>query len=599
MKVKEKHKVRFLHIFFRLLPKVYSASPGRYILLMCINILHGISFGIITMKTQHFFESATDLIDKKGSLSSLLTTFAILGLAYVFSQILNGIDNYLLEDYQIRAIGCLSREFHDKISRIDPVRFENNTDLDIMTNALAGITSAVKFVRGITSISTFYIAYCAFMAVYLFSIKPILVIALLIIFIPVAFAQFIRAKVFSKMEDLSAPVRRENNYYEECIVNRDYFAETRQLGVYSFFKTKFTASLKQLNKLVLSANTKSNSVEFALKLLNAAGYLVVLYMLFSSLLSQDISVGAFAAVFGSINFIFSIMNEIVSMHIGNMANNLGTTLHYLRFMDSPERGGSDEKLPMQADIEVKNVSFSYPDRDKSDRPKAIDSVSFNIKAGETIAIVGRNGSGKSTLVHLLAGLYLANEGDICAGDVSYRDISMHCLFEKTSAVFQNYQRYKMTLRENICISRMEENVPDEKLDKVCMDSGFQADGKESRIDYNTMLSREFDGIDLSGGQWQRIAIARGLYRSGMMIFLDEPTAMIDPLDETEIYNRFGRLVKGNTAIIVTHRLGSVRFADRILVMKDGQLCGIGNHEELMQNCDEYAELYNSQKQWYV
>ena len=223
---------------------------------------------------------------------------------------------------------------------------------------------------------------------------------------------------------------------------------------------------------------------------------------------------------------------------------------------------------------------------------------MNIKKGETVAVVGENGSGKTTLVRLLTGLYLPSEGDILYGKANTKTASVHSLFKNISAVFQKYQRYQMTLRENIAISDMAGIASDAALDGICVQAGVEKTTNSFYNGYDTMLSREFDGVDLSGGQWQRVAIARSFFRSHQLIVLDEPTAAIDPIEETKIYNRFAEISKDKTAIIVTHRLGSVKLADRILVMKQGKLVEHGTHTELMEAGGEYARLYKSQEQWY-
>jgi ATP-binding cassette subfamily B protein len=213
-------------------------------------------------------------------------------------------------------------------------------------------------------------------------------------------------------------------------------------------------------------------------------------------------------------------------------------------------------------------------------------------------VVGENGSGKSTIIRLITGLYSPSQGSVTYGEIDTSTLSMKSLFSKTSAVFQKYQRYQMKLADNIGISDVTFPVKEENLDDVCTKSGLDKNASSFSEGYDTMLSREFDGVDLSGGQWQRIAIARGFYRSHDLIILDEPTAAIDPYEETRIYNEFAEIAKNKTAIIVTHRLGSVKLADRIIVMKDGAVAQIGTHEELLHTDGEYARLYKAQEQWY-
>ena len=196
-----------------------------------------------------------------------------------------------------------------------------------------------------------------------------------------------------------------------------------------------------------------------------------------------------------------------------------------------------KKAPAWGDVTLDDVSYSYPN---AERP-ALSHVSLTLRRGETLAVVGENGSGKSTLIRLLSGLYLPSEGAVLHNGVDTRNIDPGALYQNTSAVFQKYQRYQMTLRENLTISESEKPSGDALLGDICHMAGCDPNDTSFTTGYDTMLSREFDGVDLSGGQWQRIAIARGFYRSHNLIILDEPTAAIDPYEETRIYNRFAEL----------------------------------------------------------
>lgn len=224
-----------------------------------------------------------------------------------------------------------------------------------------------------------------------------------------------------------------------------------------------------------------------------------------------------------------------------------------------------------------------------------------MRAGETIAIVGENGAGKSTLVKLMLGLYTPQEGKVRFGGVDTKEVSSSAIYRGVSAVFQKYQRYKMTLADNIRISdrQAEDELSTARLDMAAAKAELAVASDVYPQGYDTMLSREFDGVDLSGGQWQRLAIVRGFYRAHDVIVLDEPTAAIDPLEETRIYRTFTEMSQDKTAIIVTHRLGSAKIADRIIVMDGGKVCEVGTHDTLLRAGGKYAEMYRAQVQWYA
>jgi len=238
-------------------------------------------------------------------------------------------------------------------------------------------------------------------------------------------------------------------------------------------------------------------------------------------------------------------------------------------------------------------TFQYP----MQKGYAIKNVSFTIPSKSTVAIVGQNGSGKTTLIKLLTGLYLATSGTVKLGKHDTKDISMQTLFKNTSTVFQNFQKYKMTLSENVSISQTDSRHDTHKVEESLKIAEFTMDDRFTS-GYDTMLSREFDGIELSEGQWQRIAIARGYFKDHTLIVLDEPTASIDPIEETQIYKKFQDISQAKTSVVTTHRLSAAKISDIILVMKDGELIESGTHEELMKLDGHYAMMYKSQAEWY-
>ena len=471
----------------------------------------------------------------------------ILGLVIIISQILNGVHNFMFDVFQNKVSGHLFKKINEKSANIDPVIYEDTELLDSINKAQKGVEGSLGLFIVLTTLFTFYLPYFLFMGIYLFTLDKILAVSLVFIFIPVAFSQLIRVKVFDKLEDEIAPIRREYDYYERCIGDREYFKETRILGSFSYFKDLYKGSMDLLGQKVWKAEKKTGLMELGMKLLTLIGYLGVLYLLFRSLFKGNITIGAFASVFASVGFMINVMEEIICMHIGNLTKELGTVRNFVDFFDLPERGGKDIELSAEDGISLKDVNFIYP----SAKNYSLKDISLEIKPKEIIAIVGENGAGKSTLVRLITGLYLPTEGAVEFGGIDTRKISAKSIYKHTSGVFQKYQKYKMNLSENITISNMESSS-DELLKLSTEKADLNIESETFKDGYDTMLSREFDGIDISGGQWQRVAIARGFYKSHNMIILDEPTAAIDPVEETRIYEKFASISKGKTSIIVTH-----------------------------------------------
>jgi ATP-binding cassette subfamily B protein len=289
-----------------------------------------------------------------------------------------------------------------------------------------------------------------------------------------------------------------------------------------------------------------------------------------------------------------MMNELICWHVATITNDIGSVNRFIHFLEYPEMSKPDKLLPQKYNIKFNNVSFKYPNSTRY----ALENINMEINNGETIAVVGENGSGKSTLVKLLMGLYEPAHGNIMYGDTDIGEINTKSINANTSGVFQNYIRYQMILSDNIIISDYKKRAPAKYLDSICNMVDIDPYTSKFPRAYNTMLSREFEGVDLSGGQWQRIAIARAYYRDHHLIILDEPTSAIDPIEESNIYNQFMKISEGNTSVIVTHRLGSVRMADKIIVLSNGKIAETGTHKELMNNNGIYRTMIKAQANWY-
>ena len=581
--------------------------PVLFISVGAVGALHGAVSGITVFVTQHFYDSVGDALAGGGTASGVYLMIAALGLTLIFRELLGGAEGFMRAYISDNSKRELAKIIHTKMARISPVCLEDTDLLEDITKAEEGAGTIMPIMNTVMGILTFFVPYFTVMGFYLHHLKPQFIIAL--VFIPVLAAQLFRVGITAKFEDTSAPFFRENNFNHWAFTARRYYKETRALGAATFFAKRYVDVLKKIDREQLKMTWKANSVEFISGFLSMGGYAVILVMLVSALLNGEITVGAFAAVFGSIDMLFRMVRDMVQNNIGQMMSNMGRAHNFIRFLDLPELEGDGAAPDYAEGITAENVSFTYPHA----KQKSVDGVSLTINAGETVAIVGANGAGKTTLVRLLTGLYPPTEGAVTVNGMDTRKIKPSDIFKGISGVFQNFQKYMMTLKENVQISDRD-NTAD--ITPVLEQAGVELNGKTFPNGAETMLSREFygrnpdgtfmltigrlqtGGVDLSGGQWQRVAIARGLYRERGVVVLDEPTAAIDPLEESRIYNQFVEISKGKTAIIVTHRLGSTKIADRVAVMDKGRIVDVGSHNELMRKNGLYAEMYKSQAGWY-
>lgn len=251
--------------------------------------------------------------------------------------------------------------------------------------------------------------------------------------------------------------------------------------------------------------------------------------------------------------------------------------------------------PLRAGVVFENVGFRYPGTERW----ALRNLSFSLPAGETLALVGENGAGKTTIVKLLTRLYEPDEGRILVDGIDLREIDLAELRQHVGAIFQDFVRYNLTASDNIGIGRVADIA--DRPGIVAAAQKSQADSVISGLPggYDQMLGLSFmSGLDLSGGQWQKLAISRAYFRDAGILILDEPTAALDARAEAEIFERFRHLSENTTTLLISHRFSTVRMADRILVLEDGQILESGSHAELMARAGRYAELFELQAAGY-
>ena len=584
-----REKISYFSMLAFLFPKCVKAAPILAVVINFVAVVHGVSHGFEMIVNRYLFDAVTEAA-KNGSPEGLLVPVLAFGALYLAKTFLNGLHNFLYYPWFQKSIGAMRILLSKKSAGLDPIAFENPELLDDIEKAKEGVSNAFNVPANYVVILTFYLPFFIVSASFLFTIKPLLLLLMIAMFVPAILMLIVRTRQYSSLEDRSAPLRRKFEYFETAVCGKESFKETRLFGAAGFFKKLYDDSLILLNKEIWKTEKKTVLTELFLRLFMLAGYFGVLVALFYYLIRGEISVGSFAAVFGSLGLICNIIEEIVVMHLGNMAKDIGKVQNLMRFLKMPERSGSDDYVNHGADIILENVSFRYPGA----AGDAVKDVCLTVKAGETLAIVGENGAGKTTLVRLICGIYLPTGGKVTIGGVDTAGLAPDRIYANTSAVFQKVQRYQMSLFDNIDIGGpggdVEESLgmADIELDREVFPDGL-----------DTMLSREFDGVDLSGGQWQRVSIARGLFRTSETILLDEPTAAIDPIEEAKTYERFAEISKDQTSIIVTHRMGSVKIADRILVLDKGGVDDIGTHDELIERGGLYAKMWRTQAKWYA
>ena len=419
------------------------------------------------------------------------------------------------------------------------------------------------------------------------------------------------------------PESRLAMYFANLLTRRDDAKEVRLFTLSRHLLSRWLGLSRRLAIERRQLETKQARLGALTSMVSAAAYSGCLLIVAGMIAGARVSVGTFSMLMQALQQfsqrIGQVMQSLSAVHEQSLylsdlyefleidvpkvqekpaapGNGRGVTARLLR-TDAPSGkvgGGAGELSSMPAlGIELIGVSFTYPG---GDRP-VLSDVTLVIRPGERIALIGENGAGKSTLIRLILGLYRPTEGKILIGGRAIEEIPRDELFRCFAAVFQEYARYQFTVADNIAFGRLRD-ATDAAIRQAAVESGADAFIQELPEGYGTLLGRPLGGVDLSGGQWQKLAIARALVRQAPVVILDEPTAALDPMAEAEVYRQFGEMTRGRTAILISHRLGSARLADRIVVLKAGKIVETGTHEELLARGGEYAGFFSLQAQWY-
>lgn len=372
--------------------------------------------------------------------------------------------------------------------------------------------------------------------------------------------------------------------------------DVRFFGIYPWLKGKFRGMMNRYLKQKNDITAKHTLWNAVADLFRNGVYVVVLLITAARIFeSPEVGIGAFMLV-------FTLAGQLqeISAKIFVTAAQFSNDVRYMQdffYLDELEYEQRDSNaVPREKfDIVFENVSFTYPNTERV----ILHNLSVRINQGEKVAIVGENGSGKSTFVNLLTAMYEPDSGRITMGGEDVH-VNLSATRKTLSAIFQDFAHYEATIRDNITVSDASRNAADKEIYALARLTGVE-----------DVLSEQPDGLDeivgtfsptgnnLSGGQWQKVAITRCAYRgNAKIVILDEPTAALDPIAETELYRNFAALTGDRTAILISHRLGITQLVDRILVFDDGRIVEDGNHKTLVSNGGLYAKMYYAQAQWY-
>jgi len=439
----------------------------------------------------------------------------------------------------------------------------------------------------------------AFLAAGLMAFNPWLILLLLVAIVPAFLGESYFNDRSYALTRGQTPERRELDYVRYLGASDETAKEVKIFNLSGFLINRFkTLSNKfYTDNKKLSAKRAAWGTFFAL--LGSAGYYAAYVVMIMKTVEGVLTIGTLTFLAGSFRQLRSLLENILSRFTSVSQGAIYLRDFFEFFEIEPKIKLAAKPLPFPNPIKqgftFENVGFRYHNSDKW----ANRHLSFTLHKGEKLALVGENGAGKTTLVKLLARLYDPIEGRILLDGIDLREYDIMELRRNTGIIFQDYLRYQMSFAQNIAVGNITEQDNRPLIEIAAEKSLANLLAKKLPQQYDQALGRRFNnGVELSGGEWQKVALARAYMKDAQLLILDEPTSALDARAEYEVFQRFADLTKGRSAVLISHRFSTVRMADRILVLDKGQLVEMGSHEELLQQNGRYAELFHLQAKGY-
>ncbi len=586
---------------------VFSSAKVMCGIFLSLAIILSILQPITALLWGKYIDGATNYAQNSHTNTNLFTELVVILILYWFTSFINNLLNRYLygsedierlskvQDHRLQEKFCA--KLFKKISLLYPDYMEVpkiNEMISRSFSSIAGEYSSLQrgvIIQGYVIIAKTISVIIVASSLYIF--HPILCFIVLAAPIPTLYTTFIGNELRFRFSRDNSKILRQANYYQNILLNTSA-KEVKVLNLFDFFFDKWQVLADDY--VIKEKKNLSNIFAISLASSFVTNIVGISANVFAIVLTTQgtITIGSLAAVLALNGTLMGSTSQLFSS-IASFISKKNETAQFFEFIDLQEQlhkiSTEFEKVNLEKieTIQTKNLCYRYPLTDEY----KIKNVDFTIEKGQKIAFVGANGAGKTTFVKLITGLLQPSSGDVFVNNINANNLDYKDKYSALSLVLQQSSKFTtFTISDNVFFGDVHKERNEEQIDNALSFAGF------SGHDKNSKLGKDIGGTDLSGGQWQKLAIARSYYRNKDFIVLDEPTSNLDPIAETEVLKKYLEMTKGNTVILITHRMSVASIADKIVVFKDGEIVETGTHEELISNNAEYASLYSVQSQWY-
>jgi ATP-binding cassette subfamily B protein len=516
--------------------------------------------------------------------------FALASLAAMLGRALCFFDTVLADKFTRH----ISTRIMEHASRLDLIRYEDPLFYDKMERARAQGTDRVMLVQMMGRLVQDLISAVA-LAVGIGFFSPWLLVFLIVCVVPAFLGETHFAFLGYSLSFEQTPARRQMEYLRILGGSRESAKELKLFGLGPFLVGRYKVLSDELHRQNVGLAKRKLIFGAFLTLLGTLGYYGGYAFVIYQTVIGVLTIGQLTFLAGAIAGASSGIQAAFTTFAGVADQSLFLTDLVDFFAVQPtilsKPGALVAPRPIRQGIEFKNVSFSYP----GNRRKILSGINMRIEPQERVALVGENGQGKTTVVKLLTRLYDPTEGQILLDGVDLREYNLEDLWKEIGVIFQDFVHYDMTVSENIGVGRIEEALNPFRIRAAAIKTFAEKVIQKLPKGYDQPLGCRFEGgVDLSGGEWQKIALARAYLRDAQLLVLDEPTAALDARAENEVFERFSELTSGKMALLISHRFSTVRMADRILVLQKGGIAEQGQHDELVREGGLYAQMFELQ-----